>query len=104
MAKSKRRGKIFIDYLRNSRGATVVTPYSPRARAGAPVATPLAWNELTPELQSDSFNVRTIQRRLSRLESDPWGDYDRAAAAMTAILKKKLGLNRTGLSPSKPPT
>ena len=46
MSKAKRKGKIFIDYLRNQRGSTAVLPYSARARAGAPVAVPIAWGEL----------------------------------------------------------
>jgi bifunctional non-homologous end joining protein LigD len=74
MAKSARGGKIFIDYLRNARGATAVAPYSTRARAGAPVATPLAWEELTLGLKPQELNVTTVPVRLRALASDPWRD------------------------------
>lgn len=73
----------FIDYLRNSRGATTVAPYSPRARSGAPVATPVTWTELGPELRPDSFDLRTIPVRLSRLRSDPWKEYEGSARSLT---------------------
>jgi bifunctional non-homologous end joining protein LigD len=72
MAKAKRKGKIFIDYLRNGRGATFVAPYSPRARAGAPIAMPIDWDELTNDLQPDQFTVRNAFERLDALKADPW--------------------------------
>ncbi|MEX2177019.1 MAG: DNA ligase D [Pirellulaceae bacterium] len=72
MSKAARRGKIFIDYLRNDRGATAVAPYSTRAKPGAPVSTPLAWDELSPKLKSDHFRLDTLPRRLESLASDPW--------------------------------
>jgi bifunctional non-homologous end joining protein LigD len=72
MAKAARKGKIFIDYVRNARGATAVAAYSARAKAGAPVATPLAWDELGPGLASDRFTVETLPRRLAGLAGDPW--------------------------------
>ena len=62
MSKAKRQGKIFIDYLRNSRGATAVAAYSTRAWSGAPVSTPIDWNEL-PAAHSDQFTLRNLQRR-----------------------------------------
>lgn len=75
ISKKKREGRIFIDYLRNSSGATAIAPYSTRARTGAPVATPLAWEEVGAEIQANSFNIINIPERLSRLTSDPWKDY-----------------------------
>ena len=75
MTKAKRTGKIFIDYLRNSRGATAIAPYSTRARENAPVATPLAWDELTARIKSDSFTVRNLPERLAKLKKDPWADF-----------------------------
>jgi bifunctional non-homologous end joining protein LigD len=72
MSKAQRKGKIFIDYLRNGRGATAVSAYSTRAKPGAPVATPLAWDELSPQLHSDHFRVDNLRERLKSLRRDPW--------------------------------
>jgi bifunctional non-homologous end joining protein LigD len=75
MAKSKRHGKIFVDYLRNQRGATAVASYSTRARAGAPVATPVRWEELSTKLTPDKYTVQNLLGRLSRLKDDPWAGF-----------------------------
>jgi bifunctional non-homologous end joining protein LigD len=70
--KAKRNKKIFIDYLRNSRGATSVASYSTRARAGAPVAMPLRWEEIGKLKTADQYTVENAIRRLSSLRKDPW--------------------------------
>jgi bifunctional non-homologous end joining protein LigD len=70
-AKTARDGRIYIDHLRNSRGASAVVPFSPRARAGAPVAMPLAWEELKPGLDPAAFTVRTVPG-LVRDRPNPW--------------------------------
>lgn len=80
ITKSKRRGKILVDYLRNQRGATAVAPYSTRARPGAAVSMPLAWDELGPGIGPAYFTVENTPTRLASLASDPWQDF-RAAAA-----------------------
>lgn len=73
MARAARRGgRIFIDYLRNGQGATAILPYSPRARPGAPVATPIAWRDLA-HLDPRELTVATIPRLLRR--KDPWSDF-----------------------------
>jgi len=72
VSKARRTGKIFIDYLRNARGATFVAPYSTRAREGAPIATPLEWDELSPKLPPNHFNLRNVRRRLEKLARDPF--------------------------------
>jgi bifunctional non-homologous end joining protein LigD len=72
MSKQLRRGKIYVDYLRNSRGATAVAPYSTRARPGAPVSTPLEWQELSDAIKPDHFNVDNLRQRLAFLKRDPW--------------------------------
>lgn len=75
MSKAKRKGKIFIDYLRNSRGATAVASYSTRARTGAPVATPLDWNELSKVKSADQYTVLNSIRRLASRRKDPWDGF-----------------------------
>lgn len=75
MKKSNREGKIFIDYLRNQRGATAIAPYSIRAHENAPVATPLAWDELSVRLPSNYFTIRNLPKRLMQLKQDPWQDF-----------------------------
>ena len=77
MAKSRRSGRIFIDYLRNGRGATAVAPYSTRARAGAPVAMPVDWSELAALPGAAHFTLRNALQRLSTLAEDPWQDLPR---------------------------
>jgi bifunctional non-homologous end joining protein LigD len=75
MAKNKRGGKIFIDYLRNGQGATAVAAFSTRAKPEATVSVPIFWEELDEGVRADSFNVRNLQQRLSKLKDDPWKDY-----------------------------
>lgn len=92
MTKAARRGKLYLDYLRNDRGATAVAPYSPRARAGAPVSVPLAWDELTPNLLPNHFHVRNLPGRLRSLDADPWGEMFTIRQSITARVRKALGL------------
>ncbi len=76
MTKSKRKNKIFIDYLRNHRGATAIAPYSTRANAmEATIATPLSWAELTPKIKSDYYTLENLPKRLNSLKKDPWEDF-----------------------------
>ena len=88
MAKSKRSGRIFIDYLRNGRGATAIASYSSRAREGAPVAMPVRWDELTASMTPDRYNVVTAQRRLQSLRDDPWPDFDAARRPLGAEIRR----------------
>ena len=70
MSKERRKGKLFIDRLRNERGATAIAPYSTRARQGAPIAVPIGWDELD---DFDAANRFTIEDMAGRLEADdPW--------------------------------
>ncbi|KAB7764853.1 DNA ligase D [Xanthomonas maliensis] len=71
-SKRLRNTRIFVDYLRNGRGATAVASYSLRARPGAPVALPLAWSELPRLHRADAFTLREVPERLRRRRKDPW--------------------------------
>lgn len=85
MAKAARPGKIFVDYLRNDRDATAVAAYSTRARPGATVSTPLAWDELSASLRSDHFNVANLPARLMSLKRDPWDKIDKIEQTLPRI-------------------
>jgi bifunctional non-homologous end joining protein LigD len=71
--KAKRGGRVFVDVLRNGYAQTAVAPYSVRARPGAPVATPLDWDEVTSRLDPGRYTTRNLFRRLGR-KADPWLD------------------------------
>jgi bifunctional non-homologous end joining protein LigD len=77
-SKEARRGRIFVDYLRNGKGATAIAAYSTRARTEATVSTPLAWDELGPEMRSGRFTVGNLLNRLAHL-TDPWKDVRKKA-------------------------
>jgi bifunctional non-homologous end joining protein LigD len=79
MSKAKRKGRIFIDWLRNQRGSTAIMPYSVRARPGAPVAAPVAWSELDTFKKADSFTMRDhalLQERARGRLLSGWGVSD----------------------------
>jgi bifunctional non-homologous end joining protein LigD len=86
MSKQQRKGKIFLDYLRNDRMATAVAPLSPRARAGAPVSMPLTWMQVRSDLNPMKYTVRTVPALLKT--SKAWADYDRAARPLKAAIAK----------------
>lgn len=73
-SKKARRGLVYVDYLRNGRGATAIGAYSTRARARAPVSVPVAWDELTASLAADLFTVETLPTQLGARTGDPWAD------------------------------
>ena len=86
--KKKRRGRLFLDYLRNSYGQTAVAPYSLRARKGAPVATPLEWDEVGKKnLDAQTYNVGNIFRRLGS-KDDPWMDFFKNSNSLTKAREK----------------
>ncbi len=92
LSKAHRRDKIFIDYLRNGRGATAIASYSTRARPRAPVAVPVRWEEVNSALRPDRYTVANLRRRLAALKQDPWGDFYDARVAITPRMRKAVGL------------
>jgi bifunctional non-homologous end joining protein LigD len=82
MSKAKRKGRIFLDYLRNDRGATAICPYSTRRKEGAPVAAPVTWEELETVAGAGAFDLRSMPARV-REEPDPWADYAKVRQSIT---------------------
>lgn len=83
--KEKRKNRIFIDVVRNAFGQTVVAPYGVRAMEGAPVATPIYWEELkNKSLKSTSFTIRNIK---SRLKKNPWANLERSSKSIKQAMK-----------------
>lgn len=90
MSKAARRGKIFIDYLRNERGATSVVAYSTRAKTGAPVSTPLAWEELSRLKSPQQFTLENLPKRLNSLRRDPWRELPNLHQTISARSRKVI--------------
>jgi bifunctional non-homologous end joining protein LigD len=88
LSKTKRKGKILIDYLRNQREATAIASYSVRARPGAPVAVPLAWEELEEAGEMPTWSVRGAPERLAR--PDPWQDFEESRRPLGARATERL--------------
>jgi len=87
-SKAKRKGRIFVDWLRNDRGATAIAPYSTRARKGAPVATPVGWDELRQLSAANLFHVGDMPARLDM--ADPWADSEGWRQSITKAMLKKV--------------
>ena len=92
VARERRKGKILIDYLRNGEGATAVAAFSVRARPGAPVSVPVAWEELAEDLRGARFNLRNVAERIAQQRADPWRDYWRTAQRITRPMRRALGV------------
>ncbi len=90
--KDKRGGRMYLEVMGNAYAQTSVAPYSVRARLGAPVATPLEWDELGERgMRADRFTIRNISKRLAG-QSDPWADISRHARSLTAALQRMAKL------------
>ena len=83
--KAARGNRIFVDYLRNSREATAVAPYSTRARPGATVSVPLTWDELGKQKTANAFTVLNLSKRLAKMRKDPWAPMDRVKQALPRL-------------------
>src|SRR5206468_2375135 len=97
MSKKLRKGKIFLDYLRNDRLSTAVAVLSPRARAGATVSMPLTWAQLRGDLDPKRYTVRTVPALLAKTKA--WDGYDDAASSIKPATK-----NGPPPTPLKPPS
>jgi bifunctional non-homologous end joining protein LigD len=90
-SKRARQGRIYIDYLRNARGATAVGGYSPRARPGAPVSTPLFWEEVEKGVRPEGFTIATVLQRIAALDSDPWAEIGELRQSISAAVRRRMG-------------
>jgi bifunctional non-homologous end joining protein LigD len=86
--KADRQGRILIDWLRNGLGATAVASYCPRARPGAAVAMPLAWDDVTTKLDPAAFTLRNTPQSLARQKRDPWASFDNARQPLPAMAQE----------------
>ncbi|RQV86334.1 DNA ligase D [Burkholderia anthina] len=91
MGPRHRRGKIFVDYLRNGRGASTIAAYSVRARPGMGVSVPLEWDEVPQTTGGAQWTIDTLHARLDALKRDPWEGYAKARQRITAAMRARLG-------------
>jgi bifunctional non-homologous end joining protein LigD len=90
MSKAKRKGRVFVDYLRNGETASAVSAYSARARKEAGVSTPLEWDELGRTDVREKFTVQTVPKRLAKLALDPWAEYASTRQSITEAMRRAL--------------
>lgn len=90
--KPARKGRIYVDYLRNVRGSSAVASYSLRARPDFGVATPIDWSELRNLEGPQAFNRKTVLKRLARLASDPWDGLQSSATAISQKVRRDVGM------------
>jgi bifunctional non-homologous end joining protein LigD len=95
MNKALRKGRIFIDYFRNSREATSVAPYSTRARPGAPVSAPVTWERLSRTTGGNDFSVLDLKKRL---KEDAWGEIGKVRQKLPAPPKRAVRVRRGATS------
>ena len=89
MSKARRKGRIFIDYLRNERGGTAIAPYSPRARKGAPVAWPVDWDDLGKVRRADQFRLAEV----SADDAKGWAEYDDVRQGLNNASLEAVGVD-----------
>lgn len=93
MGPRHRRGKIFVDYLRNGRGASTIAAYSVRARPGMGVSVPLDWDEVPGTTGGAQWTIDTLHARLDTLKRDPWEGYASTRQRITAAMRARLGVD-----------
>ena len=91
-SKERRKGRIYIDYLRNARGASAVASYSLRANTDFTVATPIAWSELRNLEGPRAFDRKSVLVRLSRLGKDPWDGLEKSASPISQKARREVGM------------
>ena len=91
VSKERRKGKIFIDYLRNAEGATAIAPYCVRARAGAPISMPIEWDDLEEDVRFDHFNLRNAEAIIGARKRDPWREFGTLKQTITKAHGKRMG-------------
>lgn len=89
LGKAKRKGRIFVDYLRNNRGSTAVASFSVRARERAPVAMPIAWQDLDSRMRFDGFVLQRVLREISGRWKDPWKGIDSLDQSLPGLPARK---------------
>lgn len=89
MSKKRRKGRIFLDYLRNDRMSTAVAPLSPRSRPGAPVSMPVNWSQVRDGLDPARFTIATAWALLRK--SKAWSDYDASERLLEPAIRKLIG-------------
>jgi bifunctional non-homologous end joining protein LigD len=87
-----RKGKIFIDYLRNGRGATSIGAFCIRAKPTGAISVPLRWDELSPKLDPDAFTPDAVMKRVVKLKSDPWDGFWTSKQSITRAMRTAVGL------------
>jgi len=95
MGPRNRVKKVFVDYLRNRRGASTVATYSARARTGLTVSAPIAWEELGEFEGSNQWDIVTLPARLAGFGRDAWKNYSRASGMLSADMKQSLGVRKS---------
>jgi bifunctional non-homologous end joining protein LigD len=95
MGPRNRIKKVFVDYLRNRRGASTVASCSARARAGLTVSVPIAWEELGEIEGSNQWDIVTLPARLAGFGRDVWKNYSRASGTLNAAMKQSLGVRKS---------
>jgi bifunctional non-homologous end joining protein LigD len=88
MSKAKRKGRMFIDYLRNERGSTAIAPWSSRSRQGAPAAVPVSWDELPGITAANQFTLAIAAERAKK--PDPWKDYFSTTQTITKTMVREV--------------